>query len=71
MTMSDQMNAIARAMSLAGGRGEPALTVSELADLAGLSPSAAYRAVKALERRGEVEKAGIALNGGQCWKVAG
>lgn len=57
------------ALTAAMRRAEVPQTVSELADSAGLSPSGAYRVMKALERRGEAEKAGVALNGGQTWRL--
>lgn len=64
-SMGGRKNALADVMASSG----TALTVTELAERIGLAPSSAYGAMKALERDGRAEKAGVALNGGQTWRL--
>jgi DNA-binding IclR family transcriptional regulator len=46
------------------------LTVTELADQIGLTPSSAFGAMKALAKDGSVEKGPVTPSGAQTWKMA-
>jgi len=60
---ADRLLALIAAMQ----RAEAPQTVTELAEITGITPSSVYTAMKALERTGRAEKKGVALNGGQTW----
>lgn len=65
MGMADRKIVVVAAMA----RAEVPQTVTELAEATGLAPSTTYAVMRALEREGEAEKRGVALNGGQTWDL--